>query len=212
MRKKNIKKILFSSTGSIYGEAKRIPTPENYEIPLQTSMYAASKFSAESFIQAYSEAYNIKSVIFRFVSVLGNRYTHGHVFDFYKKLSLNPKKLNVLGNGLQKKSYMHIDDCCEAVYYISKYKLSNKVEIFNLGFNGYCEVRDSVKWITNYLGLKPKIFYGKENKGWIGDNPFIFLDTKKINKLGWKPKKRIKESIEETLEYLVKNKWLLKRR
>ena len=74
------------------------------------------------------------------------------------------------------------------------------------------QVRDSVKWITNYLGLKPKIFYGKENKGWIGDNPFIFLDTKKINKLGWKPKKRIKESIEETLEYLVKNKWLLKRR
>tara|TARA_B100000674_G_C37869780_1_gene928914 strand:+ start:184 stop:873 length:690 start_codon:yes stop_codon:yes gene_type:complete len=115
MVKKKIKKLIFSSTGSVYGETKQIPTKENAPFPLQTSLYGASKVSAEGIISAYCEGYNLNSYIFRFVSILGERYTHGHVFDFVKQLKKNKKKLKILGNGYQRKSYLNIKDCISAI-------------------------------------------------------------------------------------------------
>jgi UDP-glucose 4-epimerase len=115
-----VKKFIFSSTGSVYGETKIIPTPENAEFPIQTSLYGASKLACEGMISAYAESFEMQVWIFRFVSILGPRYTHGHVYDFYKQLRDNPHKLTVLGNGHQKKSYLHIADCINAIHIVSQ--------------------------------------------------------------------------------------------
>lgn len=201
MRINKVKRIIFSSTGSIYGEAIKIPTPENEDFPIQTSLYGASKLACEGLISAYCEAYNMKTWIFRFVSILGERYTHGHVIDFYKSLKINNKFLKVLGDGTQKKSYLYIKDCIEAIWLAFK-KTNKKINIFNLGTNEYCSVNESIKWICKDLGLNPKLKYKGGKRGWVGDNPFIFLDTTKIRSLGWKPKLTIKQSIIKTIKYL----------
>ncbi len=211
MRHNHIKKIVFSSTGSIYGEAPAVPTPENASFPIQTSLYGASKLAAEGLIEAYCEGFGFQGWIFRFVSILGERYTHGHVFDFYKQLLTHPEKLHVLGNGKQRKSYLYIQDCIDAILF-SLEKAKDKVNRFNLGTDEYCEVNQSIGWLSDYLGLKPTLHYSGGERGWIGDNPFIFLDTKKIRSLGWKPKLSIQEAIVRTITYLKENKWVFKER
>ena len=203
MQFNDIGKIIFSSTGSIYGEAKIIPTPENCPFPIQTSFYGASKIACESLISAYCEGFNMNGYIFRFVSILGERYTHGHIFDFYKQLKKNKDELVVLGNGKQRKSYLYIHDCIDGIFLALK-KSKEKLNIFNLGVNDYCEVDDSIKWICDELDLNPKLRYSGGDRGWVGDNPFIFLDTKKICNLGWKPKHNIKDGVIKTLKYLKK--------
>ncbi len=205
-RKKKIKNFIFCSTGSIYGETKKIPTPENDNFPIQTSMYGASKLACEGLIQAYSEAYQINSYIFRFVSILGQRYTHGHIIDFFKKLKKNKKKLKILGNGQQKKSYLHVDDCISAILHIIQKNNSRKINIFNLGTNETITVKQSAKIICKHLKLKPKLIFAGGKRGWIGDVPLIKLSIKKIKETGWKPKNTIKKSIIDTLKYLEKNK------
>ena len=211
MRANDIKNIVYTSTGSIYGETKTIPTPEDVSFPIQTSFYGASKLAAEGLVNAYCESYGFKSWIFRFVSILGERYTHGHVFDFLKKLQKDTTKLEVLGNGKQRKSYLYVQDCIDAIF-IALEKQNNNINIFNLGTNDYCDVNSSINWICEELNLNPKLIYTGGNKGWIGDNPFIFLDTNKINQLGWKPKLSIKEGIIKTVKYLNDNKWIFKKR
>ncbi|MHB8778408.1 MAG: NAD-dependent epimerase/dehydratase family protein [Anaerolineales bacterium] len=208
MRANSVKRIAFSSTGSVYGEAKVIPTPEDAPFPVQTSLYGASKLAGEGLIAAYCEGFGFTGYIFRFVSILGERYTHGHVFDFYKKLLENPKELPVLGNGRQRKSYLYIQDCIDAMLCVVE-KAQEKVNIYNLGTDEYCEVNDSIGWICSHLGLNPERKYSGSERGWVGDNPFIFLDTAKIRKLGWKPKLTIQQGIIRTLEYLQANQWLL---
>lgn len=211
MRANGIDKIVFSSTGSVYGEPTVIPTPEDALFPIQTSFYGASKLACEGLIEAYCEGFGFQSWIFRFVSILGERYTHGHVFDFYKKLLETPDRLDVLGNGKQRKSYLYVQDCIDAML-IAIEKSGEKVNIFNLGTDEYCEVNNSIKWICNHLNVSPQLVYSGGERGWIGDNPFIFLDCSKMKKLGWKPKYTIKEGIIKTLSYLEENKWILDRR
>jgi len=208
MKERGIKKIIFSSTGSVYGESKKIPTPENAEFPIQTSLYGASKVACESMIQAYSEGYGFESYIFRFVSILGERYTHGHIFDFYKQLIEHPEYLNVLGDGTQRKSYLYIQDCVDAMLHVLSLKSETKVNIYNLGTNEYVQVNESVRFILEHLNLKPEIRYSGGNKGWIGDNPFIFLDTAKIRNTGWNAKLTIKQGVISTLTWLQKNQWV----
>ena len=196
-----IKEIIFSSTGSIYGEATTFPTKEDAKFPIQTSLYGASKLACEGLIQAYSEGYGIKSWIYRFVSVLGKNYSHGHIYDFCKKLKKNRNKLNVLGNGFQNKSYIHVEDCIDAMFV--GYKNSRKkINIFNIGTEETINVRNSIRIILNCLLLNPKIIFTNNKRGWIGDNPKIFLDISKLKKLGWKPKKNIKASIIDTVNYV----------
>ena len=211
MLKHKVKKIAFSSTGSVYGESDQIPTKENCPFPIQTSLYGASKLSAESIISAYCEGYNIKSYLFRFVSILGEKYSHGHVYDFIKQLKRDKNKLKVLGDGNQRKSYLNIEDCLEAMHVAMKYYKSN-INIINLGTDEYCTVKDSIKTICKIMRVKPKIKYKGGKRGWIGDNPFIYLDTSKIRATGWKPKFTIKDSIEITSNYLLRSGWLLKKK
>ncbi|HTC49886.1 MAG TPA: NAD-dependent epimerase/dehydratase family protein [Candidatus Aquilonibacter sp.] len=201
MREQGCNRIVFSSTGSIYGEPEIFPTPETCAFPLQTSLYGASKLAAEGLIQAYCEGYGIQGYIFRFVSILGERYSHGHVFDFYKQLAEHPGHLHVLGNGHQRKSYLYVQDCIDAIL-VALDKAKGKVNIFNLGTDEYCEVNNSIGWICEYLGLSPELTYSGGERGWVGDSPFILLDCSRIRALGWRPRLTIKEAVVATIKFV----------
>lgn len=209
MRLNNVKRIAFSSTGSVYGEAPVIPTPEDAPFPIQTSLYGASKLAGEGLIAAYCEGFGMTGYIFRFVSILGERYTHGHVVDFYKQLMEHPGELNVLGNGQQRKSYLYVQDCVDAILTALE-RADARVNVLNLGTDEYCQVNDSIQWITSHLGVTPKLNYSGGDRGWIGDNPFIFLDCSRMRALGWTPKLTIRQAVERTVEFLKAEYQLLR--
>jgi UDP-glucose 4-epimerase len=211
MRANGIKTIAFASTGSVYGETDVIPTPEDAPFPVQTSLYGASKLAGEGLIAAYVEGFGMRGYIFRFVSILGERYTHGHVFDFVHQLDKNPAALHILGNGLQRKSYLHVQDCVEAILTVVA-KADARLNIFNLGTDEHCQVKESAAWIAARLGLKPSFSFGGGDRGWIGDVPFIFLDTRRVRALGWRPKLSIRESVERTVDWLKANEWVFSQR
>jgi UDP-glucose 4-epimerase len=208
MKESGVKRMAFASTGSVYGEPDVFPTPEDAPFPVQTSLYAASKLAAEGLIAAYCEAFGMQGWIFRFVSILGERYTHGHVFDFYRQLTEHPGTLRVLGNGKQRKSYLYVQDCIDGIL-MAVERAQSKVNIFNLGTDEYCQVDDSIGWITGRLGLSPALQYTGGERGWIGDSPFIFLDGSRIRSLGWKPSLTIRQAVERTVAYLQENQWVL---
>jgi UDP-glucose 4-epimerase len=210
MRSNQVGTIVFPSTGSVYGETAIIPTPEDAPFPIQTSLYGASKVASEALITAYAEGYGMHALIFRFASILGERYTHGHVVDFYKKLRADPTALHVLGDGRQRKSYLYVHDCIDAMLHTIAHA-KTKISIFNLGTHEYCDVNQSIELIAEYLGLRPKLKYSGGDRGWIGDNPFIFLDTAKIRMLGWQPRLTIAEAVTRTIAWLVENPWILDR-
>jgi UDP-glucose 4-epimerase len=206
-RQAGVKRFGFSSTGALYGEAKVIPTPEDGPFPVQTSLYAASKLAGEGMIAAYCEGYGMQGYIFRFVSITGEHYSHGHVYDFYKKLKADPTRMDVLGDGTQRKSYLYVQDCIDAIE-LAIAKAQDKVNIFNLGTEEHCCVNDSIGWICERMGIQPQLLYAGGKRGWVGDNPIILLDTKRISALGWKAKSNIKQGIVRTLDYLIENPWL----
>lgn len=208
MRVNGIGRIVFSSTGSVYGEPDVFPTPETAPFPVQTSLYGASKLACEGLIEAYCEGFGMQAWIFRFVSILGEHYSHGHVFDFYRKLREDPSRLDVLGDGSQKKSYLYVGDCLDAVM-LAMESASARVNRFNLGADEFCEVNDSIRWICETLGVSPALAYSGGARGWIGDSPFIFLDTSRIRALGWRPRLTIREGVLCTLAYLRSNPWLM---
>jgi UDP-glucose 4-epimerase len=216
MRANGIKGIAFASTGSVYGEAATMPTPEDAPFPIQTSLYGASKLAGEALIQAYCEGFGFEGYIFRFVSILGERYTHGHVFDFYRQILDDPTMLAVLGDGTQRKSYLYVQDCISAILHVvllgTVASAKHRCIVYNLGTNEYCTVRDSISWICGRLGVDPKLQFTGGSRGWVGDNPFIFLETKRIRETGWKPALTIRDSVVRTLEWLMENQWVLHRR
>ena len=208
--------IAFSSTGSVYGEHELIPTPENAPFPVQTSLYGASKVAGEALIQAYCEGYGFEGYIFRFVSILGERYTHGHVYDFYKQLLEDPNHLRVLGDGTQRKSYLYIQDCLSAIFHAidsgSAAAGKHRSVVFNLGTDEFCTVRDSIRWICGHLGLSPDLEFLGGSRGWIGDIPFIFLDTQKIRETGWRNELNIQDAVLRTVDWLRDNPSVLQKR
>ena len=211
MRATGAKRIVFPSTGSVYGEPEIFPTPETAPFPVQTSLYGASKLAAEGMIAAYAAAFGYQAWIFRFVSILGERYTHGHVLDFYRQLLEHPERLDVLGNGHQRKSYLYVQDCVSAILLAAE-KCTAAVNIFNLGTDEYCEVNHSIGWISGHLGVSPRLSYAGGERGWIGDSPFIFLDCARMRSLGWAPELTIRQGVIRTVEYLQRNPWVLEAR
>ena len=220
MRANGVRRIAFSSTGSTYGEAlvtPERPTPENDAFPIQTSLYAASKVAGEGLLSSYAEGGQIdEAYIFRFVSILGERYTHGHVFDFYQQLLEHPDRLRVLGDGQQRKSYLYVQDCLDAMLHVigsqTARNAPHHTQIYNLGTPEFVRVNDSIDHICKALGVSPNLEYTGGDRGWIGDNPFIFLDTKKIQATGWRPRLTIAQGIEKTLRWLQANRWVYEAR
>ena len=204
--KAGVEEIVFSSTGAAYGDAVQHPTPETEPFPIQTSLYGMSKAAAEGILSSYAANEIFRVTAFRFVSVLGQRYMHGHVIDFVRQLVRDPSRLTVLGNGTQRKSYMHVDDCVNALLTLHS---NGGFEVFNLGVDDYCTVRNSVEWICAAMGVEPEIAFGTEDRGWVGDNPFTWLDVSKARERGWEARLGIQESIELTVNWLVANQWAL---
>ena len=207
MRQHSVPRIIFSSTGSVYGVAEVVPTPEDAPFPVQTSLYGASKLAAEGLIAAYVEGGKVSATIFRFVSILGPRYSHGHVVDFIRQLLRDPSTLTVLGDGTQTKSYLHVSDCVDALTMHIQSK--QQLNVYNLGVDGTITVRDSIGWITAAMGISPELVFTGGAQGWIGDNPLIHLDISAMRRAGWEPKFSIKESVIETTRWVLDNQWVL---
>jgi UDP-glucose 4-epimerase len=217
MRAAGVRRIVFSSTAAALGEPEQFPTPETCAVPMQTSLYGASKMACEGLISAYCEGYGFEGYIFRFVSLLGPRYPHGHVFDFVKLLRADPKRLRILGDGQQRKSYLHIDDCLDALLHICETTRTARdtrrhCEIYHLGVPDYCRVSQSAGWISDELGLTPQFEFTGGERGWVGDNPFVFLDVSKALATGWKPRFGIEQAVRATARWLSDNPWILEQR
>ncbi len=202
--------VMFSSTGSAYGEPKVFPTPETCPCPEQTSLYGASKSAGEGIISAYCHGYNLNAVVFRFVSILGPRYTHGHVFDFIQKLRKNKNELEVLGNGKQLKSYLHISDLMRGLWVLINLNPKG-YNVYNIGHDDALTVDRSISYIIDELKLKPELKYTGGERGWIGDSPRIQLECSKLKKLGWGTEYSLEQGVRDTVRYLIKNEFLLDR-
>jgi UDP-glucose 4-epimerase len=208
MRAGGVRQIAFSSTGSVYGEPEVFPTPEDAPFPLQTSMYGASKLAGEGLISAYAAGYGFTGLIFRFVSILGERYTHGHVFDFYCALRRDPTRLRVLGDGRQEKAYLYIQDCLDAILTVAeRHEDEPGAQVYNLGTAETIRVDESVAIITEQLGLSPEIEHTGGRRGWTGDSPLIHLDTSRVRGLGWEPRLTIRQAVLRTLEWLTESEY-----
>jgi UDP-glucose 4-epimerase len=206
MRAADSKRICFASTGSVYGDAEVVPTPEDAPFPVQTSLYAASKVAGEGMISAYADGFGFTGLIFRFVSVLGERYTHGHVIDFYRQLKRDPARLPILGDGNQTKSYLYVQDCVTAMLTAaSHHGFEPDATVYNLGRDETVTVRDSIVNIGETMGLTPEVEPSGGDRGWVGDSPLIHLDTSKIAALGWEPQLTIREATTRTLDWFEAN-------
>lgn len=199
-----IQEIVYASTGTIYGDNRNPPFPENAEFSNQTTLYGATKYAGESLLAVFSNQFGICITAYRFVGVLGEGYSHGHIFDFVKSLKINPRELKVLGDGNQKKSYVNVKDLLEAI----TCPLGSGFNVFNLGRSDFSTVRNSVEWILDSLKLSPRVEYGTTPFGWVGDNYFLQLDNSKLSATGWKPRYSIEESVRETALWLDKNPWI----
>lgn len=210
MREHGVSSIGFASTGSVYGEPDVFPTPEDAPFPVQTSLYAASKLAGEGLIAAYASGFGFTGIAFRFVSVLGERYTHGHVIDFYRALRRDPSRLRVLGDGRQEKSYLYSHDCVSAMLtaLVAHHEQAGFF-VYNLGTDETVLVDESVATITAHMGVAPTIVHGGGRRGWIGDSPLIRLDTQRIRALGWAPALTIKEATHRTLEWFDRTPFIL---
>lgn len=207
-RKNGVKGLAFASSATIYGEPTVFPTPEAYA-PLQTSLYGASKYAGEAMIQAYSEYFGIRSFVYRFVSWIGERYTHGVVFDILKKLAADPTKLPLLGDGTQQKSYLYVKDGVRGILTGIDRATENK-NIFNLGHDQFMNVSELVRVVLEEVGTpEVRLEYAGGKRGWVGDSPLVHLDTTRLKALGWKPETTIEEGLRRTVRYLLQNRHLL---
>jgi len=203
-RRADIKTFVFSSTSAMYGRAKKFPTPEDYGPCLPISLYGASKLACEGLVSAYAELYGIKSWIFRFANIVGHRSNHGILFDLVQKLNKDPKRLEVLGDGKQMKSYLLVEECVDGMIFGFK-NAKDKLNYFNLGSQDQISVKNIVKILLEETRLKDvKVHYTGGEGGWKGDVPKFLLDTKKMAKLGWKPKHDSEEAVREAAKIVVK--------
>ncbi len=212
MRAEGVRRIVFSSTGSVYGEPEVFPTPETCPFPRQTSLYGASKLAGEGLVQAYCEGYGFAGVVLRFVSIMGERYTHGHLFDFVRALREDPTRLRVLGDGRQRKSYLYVGDCIEAVTMLARRHAEPGVATYNLGTDEVTTVDASVAAICEHLGVSPEVEHTGGERGWVGDSPLIHLDCSRLRSLGWTPALTIREAVGRTLAWFDDNEWVFSAR
>ena len=208
MRGAGVGRITFASSGSVYGEPKVFPTPEDCPFPNQTSLYGASKLAGEGLIQGYCEGYGLSGVILRFVSIMGERYTHGHLFDFVQALRDEPTRLTVLGDGKQRKSYLYIGDCVNAVVGLLDRHRDAGCHSYNLGTDEVTVVDRSVEVICTHMGISPQITHTGGERGWVGDSPLIHLDCAKLRATGWVPELTIEQAVQRTLSWFDDNPWV----
>ena len=197
MRKTDTKRIMFASSSTVYGEASVLPTPENYGPYMPISSYGASKMAGEGFISAYSHYYGITGAIFRFANIVGKNSTHGVIFDFINKLRKNSRELEILGDGSQRKSYLHVNDCIGSMFHVNS--ILKKTDVFNLGNHETTSVLKIADFVIREMGLEnveKKLTGGPEGRGWKGDVKLAQLSIDKISATGWKNKYSSDQSVE----------------
>lgn len=203
MRKNSVKEIAFTSTSTVYGEASIMPTPEDYGPLIPISLYGASKLACEALITSYSHTFDMWAWIFRFANIVGPRSTHGITIDFIKKLEKNPNVLEVLGDGKQEKSYLHVSECVDAIIFLIE-KSREKVNIFNIGSEDTISATEIGKIVIEEMGLSDvKFVYTGGSRGWKGDVPKMRLGIEKMKALGWKPVYSSERSVRETARALL---------
>lgn len=204
MRKNKVKKIAFTSTSTIYGEAQIMPTPENYGPLIPISLYGASKLACEALITSYSHTFEIQCWIFRFANIVGPRSTHGIIVDFINKLRENSTQLEILGDGKQEKSYLHIAECVDAILFAIE-KSQDNVNIFNIGSEDTISATRIGEKIVEEMGLSGvKFIYTGGNRGWKGDVPKMRLGIEKLKSFGWNPVYTSERSVKETARAIIK--------
>jgi UDP-glucose 4-epimerase len=201
MVKNDVKNIAFASTSSVYGNATVHPTPEDHPL-FPTSLYGATKAAGEHYIHVYSSYYDMTNYIFRFVSWIGERYSHGIIYDVLEKLKKNPDEIELFSDGTPKKSSLYVGDGINAIFTVIN-KSKDQTNIYNIG-NNYLhtidEITDYILEAAGYLNTKKKWLGKKSN--WKGDNEHVLLSIAKLESLGWKPEVTIKEGIRRTVAYL----------
>lgn len=203
MRKNSVKKVAFTSTSTIYGEAHIMPTPENYGPLLPISLYGASKLACEALIASYSHTFDMQAWIFRFANIVGPRSTHGITVDFIRKLQENPIQLEILGDGKQEKSYLHVSECVDAILFAIE-KSKKDVNIFNIGSEDTISATGIGRAIVEEMKLSEvKFIYTGGSRGWKGDVPRMRLDIEKLKDIGWKPAYTSERSVRETARTLL---------
>ena len=208
VRKSDVKVMAFTSSSTVYGDAKLIPTPEDYP-PEPISVYGSSKLASESLIMAYAHTYGFRAVIYRLANIVGPRSKHGVIYDFLQKLQRNPSELEILGDGTQRKSYLYVDDCINAIW-LGLQKANKQVEVFNVGSEDQIIVREIAEIVIGELGLKNVEFKftGRVNggRGWKGDVKNMLLDVSKLKTTGWKPNLNSAEAVKKTVQSIVSTK------
>jgi UDP-glucose 4-epimerase len=205
MRNTGVTEIAFTSTSTVYGEARVVPTPEDYGPLLPISLYGASKLACEALISAFCSTFEMRSWIFRFANIVGERGTHGVIVDFVKKLEKNPEELEILGSGRQRKSYLLVDDCVDAMIFSLAHS-SGGVNVFNIGSEDSVDVTEIADVVVEKMGLKGVRYSytgGFDGRGWRGDVKTMLLSVKNMEKLGWKPRFNSRQSIEAAVEALL---------
>ncbi len=205
MRQTGVTKVFFSSTASVYGDLDMEAIPEDAPFPIQASLYGASKVACEGLCSAYASGFGFTSVIGRWVQIIGERYLHGSVVDFVRKLQRDPHNLYILGDGLQRKSGLYVKDLARGIAdAIAEHDTEPGTHIYNLGTDETFTVNESAALISSLMGLSPRFTYsGRKNGGWIGDNPHMRLDCTKIRGIGWQPTLTVPEAITRTVEWLL---------
>jgi len=198
MRRANVREIVFSSSGAVYGEPAVMPTPEDYGPIFPISLYAASKVACETLITAFAHNYEIRSWIFRFGNIVGPNPTHGVIHDFVLRLREDPTKLVVLGDGSQSKPYVYVEDCLDGMEFGVAHAREN-VNCFNLAVDDQTSVREIAQWTIEVLGVHPEVQFGDSPRGWRGDVPYVKLDTRRMTALGWRPKLSSNEAVQRTI-------------
>lgn len=203
MRKGSAKRIAFTSTSTVYGEASIMPTPENYGPLVPISLYGASKLACEALITSYSHTFDMQAWIFRFANIVGPRSTHGITVDFIKKLQENPHRLEILGDGKQEKSYLHVSECVDAILFAIE-KSKEEVNIFNIGSEDTISATGIGRVVVEEMGLSDVEFtYTGGSRGWKGDVPRMRLGIEKLKAIGWKPSYTSERSVRETAKAVL---------
>ncbi|WP_099209632.1 NAD-dependent epimerase/dehydratase family protein [Thermococcus henrietii] len=208
MRDSSTKYIVFTSSSTVYGDAEVIPTPEDYAPLEPISVYGGAKLAAEALISGYAHTFGFRALIFRLANIIGERSNHGVIYDFINKLRRNPEELEILGDGTQRKSYLHVSDTVEGMLKIFEHfrGIEKTVDFYNLGNDDWITVREIAEIVSGEMGLKPRfVFTGGVDggRGWKGDVKFMRLSIEKAKKTGWRPRLNSYEAVRRTVGELL---------
>lgn len=203
-RKTGVRFFIFASSSTVYGDASKIPTPEDYGPLKPISLYGAAKLAAEGLVSSYCHTFGMAGVSLRLANIVGPRLTHGVIYDFINKLRENPRRLEILGDGSQRKSYVWVEDCIEAMLQVLKHMEASHYDVYNIGSEDWINVSEIADIVVESMGLRnvEKVFTGgvENGRGWVGDVKLMNLDISKIKASGWRPKHTSREAVKLSVE------------